>query len=106
MAGHYPDRVKRLPMFDGRFDARKLSAENVDVLFASYPAGTVIGEHVHVTDNHGVVTRGELILTLNGRDIIVGVGQWYHVPAGEKHSARFDIETDEIEFWFHDHCER
>ncbi len=102
MAGHYPDRLKRLPSFDGRFDAYKLSADEADILFASYPAGTVIEEHTHETDNHGVVTRGELILTLEDKEIIVGVGQWYHVPAGEKHSARFNMDTDEIELWFKD----
>ena len=28
------------------------------------------------------------------------VGDWYHVPAEVEHAARFEKETDEIEFWF------
>ncbi|MEM7361134.1 MAG: cupin domain-containing protein [Pseudomonadota bacterium] len=100
MAGKYPDKIKTLPLYDGRFDAYKLEAKNADVLFASYPAGTSIPPHRHETDNHGVITRGELILTMNGEVTRVGVGQWYHVPANAEHSAEFAVETDEVEFWF------
>lgn len=100
MAGSYPKKIKQLPLFDGRFDAYKLQAKGADVLFASYPAGTEIPDHTHDTDNHGVVTKGELILTMRGKTEKVGVGQWYHVPAHVEHSARFETATDEIEFWF------
>ena len=30
-----------------------------------------------------------------------GPGDWYHVPARAEHAARFETETSEIEFWFH-----
>jgi len=102
VAGKYPQKIKELPLYDGRFDAYKLAATNSDVLFASYPAGTSIPTHAHDTDNHGVITRGELIISMNGEETRVGVGEWYHVPAHIEHSARFDVETDEIEFWFHE----
>lgn len=100
MSGSYPDKIKTLPLYDGRFDAYKLEAADADVLFASYPAGTEISLHTHDTDNHGVITKGELILFINGSEKRIGVGQWYHVPAGVEHSAKFEVETDEIEFWF------
>jgi len=100
MPGKYPDRIKKLPEYDGRFDAHKLVAEGADVLFASYPAGTSIPAHTHDTDNHGVITRGELELTMNGITTRIKTGQWYHVPAHTEHAARFATETDEIEFWF------
>jgi quercetin dioxygenase-like cupin family protein len=96
----YPDRIKELPLYDGRFDAYKLTAEGSEVLFASYPPGTSIPSHTHDTDNYGVITRGELILSINGGTTRVGVGDWYHVPANTEHAAVFEIETDEIEFWF------
>ena len=76
-------------------------AECAEVLFASYPAGTVIPPHRHDTDNHCVIIRGELILTMNGERKRFGVGDWYHVPAHAEHAAEFEVETDEIEFWFH-----
>jgi len=100
MAGLYPDRIKMLPSFDGKFDAYKLIADGCDVLFASYPAGTSIAAHSHDTDNHGIITRGELILKMNGKELIVRTGDWYHVPANTEHSAEFKADTDEIEFWF------
>ncbi len=100
MSGKYPNRIKELPLYDGRFDAYKLEAKNSDVLFASYPAGTRIPAHTHDTDNHGIITRGELILTLNGVVSRIAMGEWYHVPAHVEHSAIFEVETDEIEIWF------
>lgn len=102
MAGNYPNIIKSLPIYDGRFDAHKLIANGCDVLFASYPAGTSIPPHIHDTNNHGVITRGTLILTIEDKVTQVGVGEWYHVPAHVEHSAKFEVETDEIEFWFDD----
>ncbi len=100
MPGKYPDRIRRLPLYDGRFDAYRLEATGGDVLFASYPAGTSIEPHTHETDNHGIITRGELILTIGDDETRYGVGDWYHVPADTEHAARFEVDTDEIEFWF------
>ena len=100
MAGKYPDRIKQLPLYDGRFDAYKLAAEGANVLFASYPAGLVVEPHTHATDNYGVLTRGELILTMDGKEERFGKGDWYHVPAHKEHAAKFEVESDEIEFWF------
>lgn len=101
MAGEYPSKIKTLPLFDGRFDAYKLAANGSDVLFASYPAGTEIPPHQHETDNYGVITRGELQLTMQGETQYIKVGQWYHVPENVVHSAKFEVVTDEIEIWFH-----
>ncbi|MEJ8566776.1 cupin domain-containing protein [Elongatibacter sediminis] len=100
MAGHYPDRIRTLEDYDGRFDAYRLRAQGADVLFASYPAGTVIEPHTHDTDNHGIIIRGELILIQDGTERRYATGDWYHVPAGVEHAARFEQETDEIEIWF------
>jgi quercetin dioxygenase-like cupin family protein len=100
MPGDYPHKIKQLPLYDGQFDAYKLSADGADVLFASYPAGTHIAEHRHNTDNYGVITKGELTLVMDGQTKLVKVGDWYHVPADKLHAATFKVETDEIEFWF------
>lgn len=100
MSGNYPEKIKQLPLYDGRFDAYKLAAEGAEVLFASYPAGTIIESHSHDTDNYGVLTRGELLLTMYGETQKIAMGEWYHVPKGVEHSAEFPLDTDEIEFWF------
>ena len=98
---HFPDQIRGLPKFDGPFDAFKLQSNGCDVLFASYPAGTTISLHHHETDNVGVITQGELILTLNGEESCYGAGQWYYVPAKAERAARFKQDTSEIEFWFY-----
>jgi quercetin dioxygenase-like cupin family protein len=98
---HFPGLLRALPKFAGPFDAFKLEAKDCDVLFASYPAGTSIPPHQHETENVGVITQGELFLTIDGKESRYGPGDWYHVPARAMHAARFDRETSEIEFWFH-----
>jgi len=98
---HFPSLIRGLPKFAGPFDAFRLQASGCEVLFASYPAGTLIKPHHHETENVGVITQGELILVLEGEEIRYGAGQWYHIPARVNHAARFEKDTSEIEFWFH-----
>lgn len=97
---NYPELINNLPEYEGRFEARRLRAENCEVLFASYPANTFIEPHRHDTDNVGIITHGELMLTIDGETQRVGPGEWYHVPANVEHSAQFPMDTAEIEFWF------
>ena len=97
---HFPKLLRNLPPFEGPFDAFKLEAKNCDVLFASYPKGAAIKAHSHDTENVGVITQGELFLKVDGKETRYGPGDWYHVPAHVMHSARFEVETSEIEFWF------
>ncbi len=97
---HFPDRIRSLPAFEGPFDARRLEAEGCEVLFASYPAGTTIDPHTHPTENCGVITEGELILITDGVERRFGPGEWYHLAPEQEHSARFEVATSEIEFWF------
>ncbi len=99
-APHFPELLRNLPTFDGPFDAHRLAAARCEVLFASYPAGTIIAPHAHETDNVGVITQGELILTTDGTERRFAVGDWYHVPPKKLHAARFEVPTSEIEFWF------
>ena len=98
---NFPKLLRDLPKFDGPFDAHKLEAEGCDVLFASYPAGTTIPAHQHDTENVGIITKGSLLLELDGKQTRFSVGDWYHVPANADHAARFEGESSEIEFWFH-----
>ena len=97
---HFPAPVRALPPFEGPFDAHRLEASGCEVLFASYPAGTVIEPHSHETENCGVITRGVLILIVDGEERRFGPGDWYHLAAGVVHAARFETPTSEVEFWF------
>ena len=70
---HFPPEIEALPDFDGPFDAYRLRSEGCEVLFATYPAGTSIAPHTHPTNNVGVITKGQLILTID--DQVTPTGQ-------------------------------
>ena len=97
---HFPAEIRALAEFDGPFDAFRLPAEGCEVLFASYPAGTRIEPHRHETNNVGVITKGALVLVIDGGATTYGPGEWYHVPAQVEHAASFAVDSAEIEFWF------
>ena len=98
----FPEKILQLETFSDRFDAFRLRADSCDVLFAAYPAGTDIEPHAHDTANWGVITKGEMIITMDGRETRFQPGEWYHVPSRAVHAARCEIDTEEIEFWFPD----
>ncbi len=97
---HFPPEIAALPDFEGPFDAYRLAARGCEVLFASYPAGTTIEPHSHPTNNVGVITQGELTLTVDGVRTSYGPGDWYQIPPGVEHAAEFAVDSAEIEFWF------
>ena len=97
---HFPPEIEALARFAGPFHAFALPAENCQVLFASYPAGTTIDVHRHPTNNVGVITKGQLILSVDGQRTSYGMGEWYHVAAEVDHAAEFAVDGAEIEFWF------
>ena len=100
MSKAFPELIRALPEFDGPFDAFRLDAGNCEVLFASYPAGTSIEPHEHPTENVGVITAGELVLIVDDEETRYRTGDWYHLLPGQRHAARFEVDTSEIEFWF------
>lgn len=96
----FPDKIKALEPHKCRFDAFKMNADNCEIFFASYPAGSDIEPHTHETENYGVVTKGEMVLTIDGTPYIYKTGEWYHIPANAEHSAKCEVPTEQIEFWF------
>lgn len=99
LAEYFPEQIRELPTYEGKFDAFKLDAESCDVLFGIYPSGTVIEPHSHDTDNVGVITKGMLLLTMDGETQRIEAGEWYFVPAGKQHAAEFPEDTADIELW-------
>ena len=100
----YPEKIRSLPVQKGKFDTSSkfmLEAKDCKVLFASYKSGTTIPPHKHDdADVHGVVIKGEIILTINGETSKHACGDWYHIPPGSEHATLFEKQTDEIEYWF------
>lgn len=100
MKSPFPPVIQALPEFGAHFEGRVIKASNCDIIFSTYPAGTDIPEHDHETENHSIVTTGELILVVEGSEKRFGPGQWCSVPARARHSARTEKDTALIEFWF------
>lgn len=99
---NFPKRIQELSPHKCRFEAFKMVAEQdgCEIFFACYPAGTAIEPHTHATENWGIITKGEMIMTIEGKEHRFTPGDWYHIPANAEHSARCDVDTEEIEFWF------
>ena len=89
-----------LTKYSGRFEAWEHNSENLQLFCAYYPAGTVIVDHTHETNNCGIVIQGEIFITIGGVEKSYKTGEWYEVKAGVVHSARTEELTSEIEFWF------
>lgn len=100
MPHFFPEKFKTLEKFSEHFDAYRAKADGADIYFASYPAGMVIDPHTHDSDNYGIVTKGALCMTVDGKESRYTVGQWYSLPAKTLHSARFEEDTAIIEAWF------
>jgi quercetin dioxygenase-like cupin family protein len=96
----FPPRMRQLERFVGLFEASRIRADGCDILLGTYPARTTIEPHQHDTDNYGVITRGEMFITIGDVERRYGPGEWYHVPANVVHSARCSADTEEIDFWF------
>lgn len=96
----FPQKIRQLPVYQGAFDAHHLHAEDCEVLFASYPAGMKIELHDHDSENHGVVSKGELVMVVEGETQRFGPGDWYFLKAQQEHAASFSVDTSVIEFWF------
>lgn len=100
LTDYFPEHIRNLPAYAGQFEAYELTGRDCRVLFGSYPAGSVVEAHSHDTDNVGIITRGELRLTMDGKTSVIRAGEWYHVPKGKEHAAAFAVDTADIEFWF------
>jgi len=86
--------------FNGSFNAFCLKKEGASVLFASYKPGENIPAHNHDTYNCGIITKGEMILEIENVEKRYGIGDWFVIPVKILHSARFEVETEAVEFNF------
>lgn len=93
-----PERIQSLPRVDGPYDVFKIDRGDWEVRIGTYPAGVEGTAHSHEEETFGVVTKGELALTTKGVERKLGPGEWYVLPAGQMHSARFDVALELIEF--------
>jgi mannose-6-phosphate isomerase-like protein (cupin superfamily) len=70
-------------------------ARQVSIADIRIPAGVAVRTHYHkVIEEIYFVTGGSGIMTINGRDRRIGVGDAVVIRPGERHSVRNDTQAD------------
>jgi quercetin dioxygenase-like cupin family protein len=87
----YPDTIRSLPEIDISLHGVRgwllQGKDNQVVFFDIEPIG-VVPEHSH-GKQWGIVIAGEMELTIGTETRIYRPGEWYYIPAGTPHSAKF-----------------
>jgi mannose-6-phosphate isomerase-like protein (cupin superfamily) len=93
------DLAEAFTRFDDRWSPRIVAGVNdYDVKIAKVEGAFAWHAHPE-TDELFLVTRGELRLRLEGRDdVVLGPGQLYVVPRGQRHLPVADDETHIVMF--------
>lgn len=59
--------------------------DSMSIQFFEFPPGSVVPEHSHEQAQIGFVYEGELTLTVDGEDVVVGPGDAYLLESEEPH---------------------
>lgn len=65
----------------------KLEALGYSVTRYTYPPGTFFADHEHAVDKIDAVLHGRFRLSMEGRSVVLGRGDYLYVPRGCVHSA-------------------
>ena len=65
----------------------KLEERGYRVSRYEYPPGTLFPDHAHGFDKIDAVLSGRFRMKMQGLDVILGAGDFLHVPEGTVHSA-------------------
>ena len=66
---------------------RMLQSMGYRVARYEYPPGTFFPEHCHPVEKIDAVLAGTFRITLFGRTVHLGAGEWIRIPAGAVHDA-------------------
>lgn len=67
---------------------RPLFGEGAMLNLLEFEPGAVVGEHAHPHEQLGHVLEGQLTLTVDGVEHLLGPGDAYQIPGGIEHAAR------------------
>ncbi len=62
--------------------------ENITVVWSRWEPGSSAPEHMHVSEQMGIIQEGSIIITVNGQDFEVNAGEYYHIPPNAPHAER------------------
>ena len=98
----YPEVITRLPEADISIKGIKahiLQGEKHQLVFFEMEPSTLVPEHNHDYDQWGMMIKGKMELTIEGKTRICKTGDEYVIPAHAKHSAKFLIRSRVMDFF-------
>ena len=101
MGSIFPEPIQKLPKADiplAGLKAYLSQAKNHQILFMEFEEGVELSEHSHEAQI-GIVLEGKIELTVGGEKRVYKKGDWYHIPAGVKHSGKIFAGTADITFF-------
>lgn len=100
MPGKYSKKIRRSPLYHGRFDACQPDADECAARFTSCPTANAVAAQYHETGIQGTAADGEPRVPMNGQTRRCGCSQRYQAPANVGHAATFEPGADQFESWF------
>ena len=97
----YPDFIRDLPEVDVPIDGVRgwlLSDGKRQVVFFDILPTAVVPPHSHCAQ-WGVLLDGEMDLTIGGETHRIKKGNWYFIPEGVEHHAKFYSQTQVIDIF-------
>lgn len=64
--------------------------QNMTVLYTTWQPGAKAPAHIHPHEQMGMCLEGEIVFTINGDDVLVKAGEFYHIPGSAPHAERND----------------
>lgn len=87
----YPEMIKKLPEIEITINGIRgwlLQSDDKQVVFFDLEPIGEMPPHSHCAQ-WGIVVEGEMVLTTGGKSKVYRTGDWYFIPRGVTHSAKF-----------------
>jgi quercetin dioxygenase-like cupin family protein len=87
-----PLQVEEWPLNRHTGVSAKLLADgqNMTVLYTTWAGYAKAPEHKHMHEQMGLCLQGEIVFVINGEEIVVKTGEFYHIPGNVPHAERND----------------
>lgn len=91
---HHGDRVE-VEMISGSMVLHGCFHDgDVAVAQAKIEAGSKVGEYFHHGEHKYIILlEGEMVLDMNGSELLLGIGDFVHIPPRALHSAKWRVAS-------------
>lgn len=95
---NFPEIITELPRVDLPFEggiAYLMDARDKQVVFMEFQEDLMVLEHFH-SAQWGIVVEGEMIITIDGKELLLTKGDTYYIPEGVLHKAEIKAGYKDI----------